>query len=89
MAVGEVQLLTQLVGLCVLPHQHGGPGVLGAAAAAGQHLHGDPHELVGHLLAEAVELRLLGVEQGVLQQGQVHLFLEHLCIVRVHDLFIH
>ena len=88
-AVGEVQLLTQLVGLCVLPHQHGGPGVLGAAAAAGQHFHGDPHELVGHLLAEAVELRLLGVEQGVLQQGQVHLLLEHLCIVRVHDLFIH
>ena len=88
-AVGEVQLLTQLVGLGVLPHQHGGPGALCTAAAAGQHLHGDPDELAGHLLAEAVELRLLGVEEGVLQQGQVYLFLEHLGIVRVHDLFIH
>ena len=58
-AVGEVQLLADLVGLCILTHHHGGPGVLGAAVAAGQEFHGDPHELTGHVFAEAVGLRLL------------------------------
>ena len=49
-AVGEVQLLAEMVGLCILTHHHGGPWVLGAAVAAGQKFHGDPHELAGHVL---------------------------------------
>ena len=89
MTVGEVQLLAELVGLCILTHHHGGPGVLGAAVAAGQEFHGDPHELAGHVFAEAVGLRLLGAENSGAQGLQIGLVGEHLRVVRVDHLVRH
>ena len=89
MAVREVQLLAEMVGLCILTHHHGGPWVLGAAVAAGQKFHGDPHELAGHVFAEAVGLRLLGAENSGAQGLQIGLVGEHLCVVRVNHLVRH
>ena len=88
-AVGEVQLLAEMVGLCILTHHHGGPWVLGAAVAAGQKFHGDPHELAGHVFAEAVGLRLLGAENSGAQGLQIGLVGEHLRVVRVDHLVRH
>ena len=88
-AVGEVQLLAEMVGLCILTHHHGGPWVLGAAVAAGQKLHGDPHELAGHVFAEAVGLRLLGAENSGAQGLQIGLVGEHLRVVRLDHLVRH
>ena len=78
-----------MVGLCILTHHHGGPWVLGAAVAAGQKFHGDPHELAGHVFAEAVGLRLLGAENSGAQGLQIGLVGEHLRVVRVDHLVRH
>ena len=88
-AVREVQLLAELVGLCVVAHQHGRPRVLGAAATAGQHLCGDPDILAGHVLAVAVELRRSGVVQHRAQGLQIGLLQKQVCVLLVHDLLVH
>ena len=88
-AVGEIQLLAELVGLGVLSHPYRGPGVLGAAAPAGQHFQGDPEIALPHLEAEPVILRLLGVEQQVLQGPQIRLLLEQLHVIGVQQPSVH
>ena len=88
-AVREVQFLAELVGLCVVAHQHGRPRVLGAAAPAGQHLCGDPDILAGHVLAVAVELRRSGMVQHRAQGLQIGLLQEQVCVLLVHDLLVH
>ena len=88
-AVREVQLLAELVGLCIVAHQYGRPRVLGAAAPAGQHLCGDPDVLAGHILAVAVELRRTGVVQHRAQSFQIGLLQKQVCVLLVHDLLVH
>ena len=88
-AVREVQLLAELVGLCVVAHQHSRPRVLGTAAPAGQHLCGDPDILAGHVLAVAVELRRGGVVQHRAQGLQIGLLQKQVCVLFVHDLLVH
>ena len=88
-AVREVQLLAELVGLCVVAHQHGRPRVLSTAAPAGQHLCGDPDILAGHVLAVAVELRRGGVVQHRAQGLQIGLLQKQVCVLLVHDLLVH